>query len=168
MKFTSIEHLPLKNPYFYFQVARTQTNGTGVFLSTLWSNPTEKELVHFRNVNDFFLMLRVTYYISKISPFKASLQYWTNEIFEKGFLQKWASDVIPNKNYSMLKDVDTAITLKLAHFEVTFNILLIGYMFALICLLWEIFYKFLDDRYHVTHSILFLISLLKPPLNIPK
>lgn len=108
----------------------------------MWSNPTEKELVDFRVAHDTYLLMRVTYYISRLTPFKDSLQYWTNDILEKGFIQKWAADVIPKRNYSMLKEESK--TLKLANFQPLFDIMLLGYGLSLITFVFEIIYKFLD------------------------
>lgn len=117
----------------------------------MWSNPTEKELVDFRIAHDTYLLMRVTYYISRLTPFKDSLKYWTNDILEKGFIQKWAADVIPKRNYSMLKQESK--TLKMENFQPLFEIMLLGYGLALITFVFEIIYKFLDNYYAISFHI---------------
>lgn len=140
----------------------TQTNGTGTFESTLWSHPTEKELVHFRPVEDTHTTMRVTYYISKISPLKPSLQYWINEIVEKGLLQKWALDVIPKINNTALTD-EKNMKLQIKHFDAIFKILILGYLVSILVLFVEIIYRKMDDRYLLSSKLKFIFYLKHAP-----
>lgn len=70
-------------------------------------------------------------------------------------------DVIPGKNYSMLKE-ENSIALKIHHFEVVFKFLAFGYGLSVVVLFLEIVYKKLDERYSLTDNIIFLIGLLNP------
>lgn len=89
--------------------------------------------------------MKITYYLSKITPFKASLLYWNNEIFEKGFIQKWASDVIPRKNYSMIQE-ESDLILRMDNFKPVFIIMILGYSLAIVVFLLELSYTALENR----------------------
>lgn len=152
--------------YYLRNLSIEQSFATITLRSAHQTYPIEANLVDHLSENlPIYLTMYVTYYVRKDAVLKRSLQYWTNEMVEKGFIIKWWRDIVESKkNYSLLPlDDKKQIALTVAHFAEIFQVLFIGYTSGAIFLLLEFLYKWLDDRLFLTDKLLYLFNLLKPP-----
>lgn len=115
-------------------IASHQENSTIAFMSTLNTFPSETAAsTVFRW--PMYWPLFVTYYLRPNNPLNKIINYWTEETFEKGFMQKWWYDISrSNINRSLTKEetVSQVISLKVAHFEEIFYVLVGGWLVATI------------------------------------
>lgn len=134
-------------------------------LSLLLSYPHETSLVDYFFISTAYVTLFVTFYIRNDFHLKDSLQYWSQEMFEKGFITKWMNDIIEqNRNGShIVRGKKEAIALKMQHFEEIFHMLMFGYILAIGTLMLELVYMWIDNRMAITDKIIFVFKLLKPP-----
>lgn len=149
----------------YLQIAYTQQNMTFTPFSTMVSHPYEASLVDYFHPYTAYVTLFVTFYIRNDFHLKDSLQYWSHEVLEKGFISKWLYDIIEgNRNGSHVeKEKGEAIALKVQHFEEIFELLFFGYALGGAALILEFLYKWVDGRLDLAAKFVYVFSLLKPP-----
>ncbi|VEN58395.1 unnamed protein product [Callosobruchus maculatus] len=100
--------------------------------------PTEKHLVFHKTLDSFGGALFCTFFVSKSTPLGYSLQYWSQEIFEKGFIVKWRNDLTSRINGSVAHDGEKPTALTMKDYDVLALLLGIGYTAGLIVLIFEI------------------------------
>nr|CAH7719313.1 unnamed protein product [Callosobruchus chinensis] len=123
------------------RVAYGQKNATILFQFFLNMKPTERRLVFHQPKDAFGVSLFCTFYVSKSSPLGQSLQYWSQEIFEKGFVLKWIRDLTPRINASVLNDGKKVSALGMNAYDVLALLLGVGFMAGLIVLICEIIFS---------------------------
>lgn len=159
--------------YLMNHTALRKENGTMLFLSLLETYPSEESLLfHFRITTDYLTFL-VTFYIRQKLQFREALDFWAQEIIERGFLVKWFSDIRRSniRPEILPEDEKKLVVLKLAHFEESFRVLLGGYALGLAALVLEFVFLKLEkigvvDK--VRKNVMFVVALLKPPERVFK
>ncbi|VEN56935.1 unnamed protein product, partial [Callosobruchus maculatus] len=135
------------------RLARTQQNSTLLFHSLMRTMPTEASMVEHGLFLPLHSTLFCTYFIGRFTALKESLQFWSQQMVEMGFIVKWTSDVTELRRMTEHDKESTAEPLKLEHFEILFKALLLGYLLATFQLVGEIVYKKLDKKYYLTNKI---------------
>lgn len=136
-----------------------------VLHSTVISNPYEASLKNFVKYSSGHLTLFPTFHIRSDFHLKESLQFWMQEMVEKGFILKWWRDIVDQnrKRWFAVKAKKKTIPLNMQHFGEVFTLLMLGWGGAALVLVLELVYKRLDDRFTLTKKIIFLLKLLVPP-----
>nr|CAI5865805.1 unnamed protein product [Callosobruchus analis] len=151
------------------RLAATQKNSTLLFHSLMRTMPTEASMVEHGIFYQLHSTLFCTYFIGRFTALKNSLQFWSQQMVEMGFVTKWTRDVTEPRRMTENDKEPIAKPLKLEHFEILFKALLYGYLLATLLLICEVVYKKLDTKVNLTenirvHQILKLIkSFLTPP-----
>lgn len=129
-------------------IALYQQNATIAFTSTMSTYPSlTARTVLFRW--SIYFPLLVTQFLRPKNPLNEIINYWTREIFEKGFVVKWLHDIsYSNVNRSLTtEEPSTVVTLKLAHFEELFYILVGGWLISFLIFILEMYvYSFLNTE----------------------
>lgn len=153
----------------HFQsVVLSQQNGTIILASTADTHAVEDQLVDSIKIGNAYLVLFITsFYMKKNGAFNTILNFWANEIFEKGLILKWIND-IKQTNFRpdlIPKTEEQVVVLKLAHFQEIFQILVMGYALSAIIFVFEFVYLYLYQIGFVS-NVKALVALLKPPKRI--
>ncbi|CAH2013285.1 unnamed protein product [Acanthoscelides obtectus] len=136
-------------------LARTQQNSTLIFHSLVKAMPTEASMVDHGIFEALKVSLFCTYFIGNYTALKDSLQFWSQQIVEMGFVVKWMRDITGLRKMTE-HDVESKIEpLELEHFEIVFKALLLGYIVATIQLIAEIGYNRLNIKYCLTERFRF-------------
>lgn len=121
-----------------------QENSTIAFSSTLKTFPSETAAATLFRW-PMYWPLFVTYYLRPNNPLNGMINFWTQETLEKGFIQKWWQDIARSNVNNSFGNEETdppLITLKIAHFEEIFCLLLGGWFVAIVSFFLEITGKF--------------------------
>ncbi|VEN58222.1 unnamed protein product [Callosobruchus maculatus] len=135
------------------RLARTQQNSSLLFHSLMRTMPTEASMVEHGVFYQLHSSLFCTYFIGRFTALQESLQYWSEQMVEMGFIVKWTRDMTEPRKMTEHDRESMAKSLKLEHFEIVFKALLLGYLLATFQLVGEIVYKKLDTRYYLTDKI---------------
>lgn len=155
-----------------FQILFEEENFAAITLKSLFvAHPSEAELIDpFETPQPFAWLM--TFYVSRQSPLKNSLKYWTNEMFEKGFTNKWFNDIVEgNRNNTLLLNRDDETSMKalsLHNVKDFFKLLALEQAMASVVFILEIIFHRIDKKYLVKQKIIALLWLLKPPKTIWK
>nr|CAH7719315.1 unnamed protein product [Callosobruchus chinensis] len=135
------------------RLATTQQNSTLLFHSLMRTMPTEASMVE----HGLFYQLRTSffcsYFIGRFTALKDSLQFWSQQMVEMGFIIKWTRDVTEPRRMTEHDKESLAEPLKFEHFEILFKALLLGYLLATLQLVGEIVHKKLDIKYNLSDKI---------------
>nr|CAH7767111.1 unnamed protein product [Callosobruchus chinensis] len=94
-----------------------------------------------------------SYFIGRFTALKDSLQFWSQQMVEMGFIIKWTRDVTEPRRMTEHDKESLAEPLKFEHFEILFKALLLGYLLATLQLVGEIVHKKLDIKYNLSDKI---------------
>lgn len=125
------------------RVALTQENGTVVFGSLVETFPYESSLVDYFHWR-FLLTLFPVYYLRKSNPLNDVINFWSQEMIEKGFIKKWWVDIVRRQNKSVIDLEESStrnVVLTVKHLEHMFFLLLLGWSAAFAVFLIEIIVK---------------------------
>lgn len=128
-------------------IAQHQENSTLAFMSTLRTFPSERAATTIFRWKIYWPLF-VTYYLRENNPVNRVVNFWAEEAWEKGFVQKWWDDIArSNVNRSLYKvaddgaDTQETDALKIAHFEEILCVLVGGWVIGILFFLLELSVK---------------------------